>query len=117
MRSGVMPPTGRIGRSGGSTAFIAFRTVGRVRLGREQLQPVGAGMDRGERLGRRGEAGQRHHAGCLRRADHFGIGMGHDDQAAAGRIDVVDLGRGQHRAGADQRQIAELVGQARDAGE
>ena len=116
MASGVMPPTGSNHRSLGSTARC-LEDVRRQRLGREQLEGIGAGLKYGERLGQGRDPGDAQQAFGLGRADDRGLVVRHHDQATAGGRDRFDRRQLQHRAGADQRPLAERFGQALDARE
>ena len=66
--SGLMPPTANTSVSRGSTARHAFSARRRQRLGGKHLEAVGAGGERGERLGRRRDAGHADQAEPLRLA-------------------------------------------------
>jgi hypothetical protein len=65
------------------------------------------GVERGEGLRRREIAGAGDQAGGGRRGDHLGVGVGRDDQPAAGGRTGGDLATLEHGAGADQRAVAE----------
>ena len=71
------------------------------RLGREDLQRVGARAPRGEGLGRREHAGHRAHAAFAGAAHDRRIEMRRHDQRGAGVADGVDLGDVEHGARAD----------------
>ena len=62
MLCGVMPPTGHSGVPAGNTDSSAFSPPSAEGLEREQLQRMRSGLERGERLGRRGDAGRGEHA-------------------------------------------------------
>ena len=51
-------------------------------IGGKHLQAVGTGVERGKRLGRRRDARNAYQSLPLRLANHVGIGMRHDDEAA-----------------------------------
>ena len=63
MLSGLIPPTASTGTSLGNDRQLRLEHAGRRALGREQLERVRAGADRGERLGRREVAGTGDQAG------------------------------------------------------
>ena len=118
MLAGVMPPTGSSQTSSGSTARQALTTARRQRLGREQLERIGAGRERGEGLGRRRDArarraGLRALAARMTAGSPCGITISRPPAAAT----CGDLRRRQHGAGADQRALAERRGELLDAGE
>jgi hypothetical protein len=71
-------------------------------LGREQLQNVRALLQRREGFGRRGDTRRQVQPRRFRCAQYLGIAVRHDDHLAAGRFHLLDLLRGQHRAGTDQ---------------
>ncbi len=72
-------------------------TIGR---GRKQLEVGRAGPERHERFARRAEAGKRDEAALHRARDHRRVGVGRNDDAAAGAGHRVHRCGSEHRAGA-----------------
>ena len=114
MLSGPMPPTGNSSVALGSTARQALSTGGRQLLGRKQLESVGPGGERGERLGRRRDPGDADEAQALGLGDDLRIAMRHHDQPPAGVGHARDVGDVEHGARADEAALAEALGQHPD---
>ena len=91
--------------------------MGRQRLGREQLEHVGARCQRGIGLGQRGHAGRAGHASGARGADHIGVAVGHDDDLPT---DCGHIGHGidgERGACAHQAVGRQCIAQRADAGQ
>ena len=89
------------------------RPVGR---GREQLERLRAGVDRGESFARGREAGRDLQASLHGMGNQRRPRVRRDDEPAAGLGEGIDLVLAQHRAAADQGARAELRGDGADAG-
>ena len=110
-----MPPTGSSSVSFGDDGPPGLDHHRRQVLGREHLERGGAAFQRREGFGRRRDAGRAGKPGRDRARDHGGVAMRHDDEPAAGVADAVDVGRIEHRAGADEHLRAEALRQDLDA--
>ena len=103
------------GASRGSTARIALTTFGEAAsagnsLSRARPRAIAAKASVGVKI-----AGQRDHARSDCRFDDRSVEVGGDDQLAAGIADPGDVVRIEHRPGADQRAVADTLGEPADA--
>ena len=114
MLSGRMPPTAKTRVCRRQYRAPGLERRRRQLVGGKHLQAVGAGLERGEGLRRRRDAGNARQPPPLRFADHGDVGVGHHDEASARRFDFLHSFDRRDRSRADETALAEFRRQRRD---